>query len=296
MRFVMHRVVIESTDILVPMFPINSKQKNSLLLSAVRAQPFFDVREGHTWGIGNLIELEEGQYYFRFGRSTRKKGGQLDKDKKLFFETDSSEARYSNGFYDSKYQVLVLETNSYLPKMNTVTKYFEKVLNESMKYVVSECLDSKFHKSALDSIVKVKVIYNPIKFVDEIYSAYSVKRLTVSIRRPNVWDADSDFQMPLSKSLEVVGGDNVKAIFSSPSDMSRERVTQIAVSAASTGDFVSAAIEDVKGNSLKTIRLTDEKYPATIEEDNIETIEEQRSLMKTIRENYEKIRKITRMS
>lgn len=270
MKFVLHRIVLESTEVQAPMFPVSSEQKRMLLEKVIALQPFVRITPKKVWGVGNLEVVNDEFMFFCFGNDAEKREGQLDRKNKIFFQAESSEAKFARGFYDTRYQVVALEKHSKLPKEENVAKYLQQVLNESLQVKLHDLLPQEVLPAGRNLRVNVKVIYNPFEFIKSLREAYRVNEFSVALRRPNVWDADNDFQQPLTNTLERVGGKIVTTVFTSDDDFSREHLVDITNAVAASGDKVRAKIEDEKGRSPKFIEFTETQQAAIVEQKFIE--------------------------
>lgn len=256
----------------------DDQSSTGVLRRILEEKPSAELRKGYVWHVGNLTHIEKNGVYFALGRTTQSLIERYDEEEGNFVEEDFETSPYTHAFLDFKYQVLVLAKKTRLaPTPKGIAGQLEKLLNSS-EYVQAE-----------GARVEISQINDPEDFVLQIRNAYSVTRFSMEFGEPNPWDANKDFQQPMQKLLKKSDGSKGNTTIQG-ADLNRDTLEDLVRATASTGNDAQATIKTSQNGKLKRKRLKG-NAATIVTQDEIGSTEQRRSLLQTVREYYEKIRR-----
>jgi len=246
-----------------------------VLAETIRQKPASVLRKGHTWHIGNIVSLDLFGVYFALGRTTKSTIELYDAASKNFLEREFETAPYTHVICDTSLEVCGIAAKAQLaPSVEGIARQLEKLLNAS----VNESEGYRFEISA---------IHDPEEFIQQIKEAYSVKRFAITFTLPNPFDVNEDFQRPMERLLRDARGEGGKTSLAG-NDLNADVLADLARSAAATGNQAEATIK--RTESAKPVRRRLRGGVATVTEEELATDEDRRSVLRDIRDLYDRIR------
>jgi hypothetical protein len=288
-NFILFRILLLSKGKQNVLFEINKKLVLHDLISTRHSSV---VRKDHLWVTGNIVNIDDEFIHFKFGRKTQTIEPDYDETTGDFIEIQGKDTKYINIFYDSTYQILVIEQNFQLASPRTAANYLKKLFNDLIDKSRGKLttLDAESLAAVHYYEVKTETIIDPHDFIHYIQNAFLISRLRLEFRRPNTWDFGKDFQGPMQRATEYLNGYKTTANIYSLDGLDADATIEAARDAASVGAPVSARLKQTKEASLITKRMDQKHSPAILQDIPIETETDKRLLKNTIREFYGSIR------
>ena len=228
---------------------------SEIFVKALNEKPSFEMRNGHTWHIGNIEFLNDGVGYFAVGRTTKSIVEKYDEDSKNFIVEENEESPYTHALFSSSIGLIAIAKKTKLsPKVKGIARKIE-TLFENAKIIRDH-----------DVEVAIDFIRDPESFVSHLQSAYAIKRYTASFGGPNPFDADEFFQKPMSVYLQKADGKRGKIIIDGD-DLNLDTLEKVTVAVASTGNDASARILAKESDKVKIIYLVENQIVKTIDEE-----------------------------
>ncbi|MBW1731829.1 MAG: hypothetical protein JRJ75_13230 [Deltaproteobacteria bacterium] len=246
---------------------------SQVLRETILSFPSFEFRKGRVWQIGNVTKFDEHGIYFRVGR-TSKSTLEVYRDGN-FVDQQFDAAPYTHVLVDIQLELCAIARKSRLsPKPKGIAMQLARVLNQSSK--------------AKEFGVRFEIleINDPHDFVTYIRSAYNITRFWISFSLPNIFDTD-DFIKPMERLLKETSGESGKTELKGDS-LNPEKLEALSRSAASTGDDAGAMLQLEKDK--KRVRKSLKGNPVTLTQEELSNQEQMLSLLRQMREIYEKIR------
>ena len=247
-----------------------------LLLQSLTEKPSAEFRESFVWHIGNLtgIENEATAGYFAIGRITTATIPKFDPLSGNFGDKEDDTSPYTFVVYDAKIGLMAIRKKSALaPTTQDIAYKIEKLLSQTSAIIKNEVE------------VLIQLIPNPDSFLEMVDRAYAVKSFTASFTGPNPFDADEFFQKPLSVYLNSANGESGEATIIG-ANLSKDVVSAVARSTASTGNGASAQIQEEEGKRPFTIYLTNNPVKLVYEDEEISP----KQVLADARKAYERVR------
>lgn len=250
------------------------KSPSEILQEVVLSLPSAEFRKDMIWHIGNVTSIDKNGLYFRVGRTSKSKieiyhnGNFVDQQ----FET----APYTHVLLDIHYEIVAIAKKTKLsPTTAGIARQFVRLLIESEKNRV------------LRAIFEIGQINDPKDFVDHLRRAYAISKFWISFTRPNPFDANKDFIVPMEKLLNESNGEKGKTELIGK-NLSADKLEELARSAASTGDDAGAVLQP-EGDS-KRIRKQLKGNAVIVPWEDLSDDTEKHSLLQTIRDIYHRIK------
>lgn len=262
----------------LPLF-VSLREPVEFIKAALLEKPTYDHPKG-SWHIGNVAEIFPTGLYFAIGKQLPRRVGALD-DSGDFHTLNAIVAPNTHVLLDLHYQVMGIARNSDLaPASKTVARKIQKLLQATD---VMETCNAK---------VSISSIEDPTEFLEIINSAAAVTKFQIAFSRPNVWDADEDFQKPFQRTSGEVGADSAEAIFKG-SDLERSTLVKLTRAAAAVGKKAKAWVR--RKPTGKSVLVTPKEKPAThasepIPSDESQAVRWASETLGDIRRLYEDIR------
>jgi hypothetical protein len=246
------------------------------LRSAIESKPSAELRRGFDWHIGNVEPIDDHSVYFALGRTTRSHVELFDEDSGNFVVQEFEASPYTHGVLDYENQVCAIAAKARLaPTVTGIARQFEKLLAQS--------------ETAQRTSVRfdIAVINDPEGFIEQLSSAFQISRFAVEFSRPNPWDVDADFQKPMEDLLRETRGQKGKTTLKGE-NLDAARLEELTRSAAASGNDAEADIRRTPRARRQRRRLRGN--PVTVSQEDCSTAEERRSLVRQVREIYERVR------
>lgn len=221
---------------------------------SIAERPSAELSKGHVWHIGNLRRFPDMTGYFAIGRTTKATVEKFDESTRNFVEEQQETSPYTHCVFNAPIGLIGIAMKTSLARTtNGTARRLEKLLSHSA--VVS-------NNSIL---VQILPIPDPDGFLRALGSAYQVTRFAATFHGPNPFDADEQFQKPLSVYLSAANGTAGKARVSGV-DLNRDVLAAVTRSTAATGNEASARIRRSKHQEPITINLRGDALKRTYEE------------------------------
>lgn len=245
-----------------------------ILKQTVAATPEVTLRKNVVWHIGNIEKMGEHGLYFAFGKTTDSTLSIYEDGK--FRELEYSSAPYTHVILDTALEVCAIAKKPKLsPTTGGIANRLVELLNRSDK------------AKSFEAVFEINQLQDPQSFIDYLRKAYRVSKFTVKFTRPNHFDVETDFSKPFERYINEVGGDKGKAEITGR-ELNPEKLEQVTRSAASSGDAISAQIENKKGE--KTTKHL-KNNPVIIKSPNeLSTTAEREQLLNTLQASYKRVR------
>lgn len=213
---------------------------------AIKEKPSLKLYNGK-WHIGNIKKLSENSGVFAVGKTTSKLLDKFDEETKDFTNEENTESPFTLVYYNLKIGLVSIVNKTKVSKTTkSIASRLCKMFNDTE--VVKE---QKVN-------VEIEDIKNPLTFLSQIDSAYSIKKFTAHFGGPNPFDADEHFQKPMSVYLQNANGIKGKTEIIGE-DLDADVVHKTAVSLASTGNAATAKILETETSLPRTINLGDKQ-------------------------------------
>ena len=246
----------------------------NIFLKAIFEKPSIQIQTRYTWHIGNVEKIDSEHGYFAVGRTTKSVIEKYDETSKNFIEEEYEESPYTHVLYNLKYGLLAISKKTKLaPTVNGIARK------------ISTLFDSTNIVKDFDVNVEIDYLRDPESFLILLKKAYSIKKFSATFGGPNPFDADENFQKPLSVYLKKANGKKGKAEIQG-SDLDQEVLHEVTKAVASTGNDATAKIQNEKGDKLSTIYLGENQVNLKVDEAEFE----KKDFSLRVDEEYKKLR------
>ncbi len=251
------------------------KAPSQILKEVIYSLPSAKLRRGMTWHVGNVTEIDEKALYFRLGRIT-----QLTREvyhDGRFDEQAFEEAPYTHVLLDLELEVCAVAKKIKLAvKTARIGRQLVRLLEKSEGNV------------KLQADFDIKEIYDPKDFLTHLRQARLISKFWVIFSKPNAFDVNKDFIQPMQKLLSESEGDQGKTEVEGDS-LNKDSLEELARSAASVGNDAGALLQPMEKGRRVRKSLKGNSATYTTEEDIAED-KQKKSIMKDIREVYQRLR------
>lgn len=237
----------------------------AVLKSAIESKPSAMMWRGE-WKIGNLTELDDHGYYFRFGKTTY--GTRHLYDKEGFKDVTTEESPWTHIILDWNIELCGVAANSSLaPNAWNIAKHFARLLNHSTT------------STEYGATFEISQINESRAFVQHLTEAYSIQKYWLKVSRPNLYDSNEIFIEPFEKMSVVANGQGAKAEIIGEA-LDPEQLSDLSSTLAARGDEAGAVFTPAPGESSVRKRLTENPVglPVNSVKDKIDQIEALRSI------------------
>ena len=245
-----------------------------LLTNLVFEHPSYESSRRITWHIGNVEQIDENGFYFRFGKTTRSLIEYYENGN--FQDVDFEMSPYTHIFLDTNLEVCSIAQKT---KLARSTRGIANRLRDVLNYSTNSPRNI--------GTFEIKELKDPQGFIEYIKSAYNIKKFWVTIPPPNAWDVDKDFTKPFQKTIKEINANKSKAEFSG-NELDSKKIEPIARTVASLGQDASLTYKDKAESKYKTKRLKANKVVIPIEEDLID--KNKQNIINKIRSAYKNIK------
>lgn len=245
-----------------------------IFLSSLNERPTTEVKPGYSWHIGNVERYSPDTGYFALGRTTTKTFEKFNQDTGNFLVESLETSPYTHCVFDASYGFIGIAKKPALA--NTTTAIARRV---------KELLSFTREVSENHLTVEVDPIPDPSAFLREIRDAFRVARFIASFHGPNPFDADLQFQRPMSVYLAAADGAKGKTQIDG-ANLNRETLSAVTRSTASTGNDATAKIQKTASSRLVTIRMRGGVVGESYEDDT----HAPQTVLSDLREKYKEVR------
>jgi hypothetical protein len=233
-----------------------------------------EFRLGITWRVGNVEQVDTNGHYFRIGRTSRATHERYEKGS--FIDEKIDDSPYTHGFLDTRLEVSAIAKKTRLsPNTLGIAKQLAKLLNGSEA--------AKQYRA----MIEVSPISDPEDFIQHLRHAYAITKFSVTFSRPNAFDVNEDFILPLQKTVESTDALGGKAELSG-NHLDAEKLEEITRSIATSGDDAAASVKESATTPATRIKLHGNSV--SVQKEEAEVLEDKRSFFDTIRDKYRALR------
>jgi len=253
---------------------INKPTSAELLRIVVESRPTEELRQGITWHIGNVENVNDTGIYFRFGKTT-KATFETFKDG-VFVDQEFELSPYTHVLLDVELGVMAIAKKARLaPKIIGIAGRLSRLLNLSVPL------------REQGANIEIVELQDPESFIAHLRHAHSILRFTMSFSRPNPFDANRDFVQPLQKCLTESNGDKGKVEMKGES-LSSSLLEELTRSAAATGDDASARLRT--DPQVRAVTRYLKGKAVMIGEEDVGDMVKKKELIQRIRKIYKRVR------
>src|SRR5437773_3940236 len=131
LQFQLFRIRIEHPGQL-NLFEDPRRSSRDIILDVIKSKPSAQLRQGYTWHIGNIEELDPNAIYFALGRTTTAKVETYDEEAGNFVDQEFDTAPYTHVLVELNLQVIAIAGKAQLaPTVPGIGRQLEKLLNSS---------------------------------------------------------------------------------------------------------------------------------------------------------------------
>ena len=258
------------------LFDSQTSSPAQIIEEALKENPFNEVRKNNFWRIGNYSKLEDNAVFFALGKTTKRTVEIFDENARAFRNENSPEAPYTYVLIDLEKQICAIAHKPKLsPNVINIAGNLARLLSETN---VAKTRNLSF---------SIPAIRDPVTFINIIRNAHSIESFTMSFSKPNPWDVNKDFHKPMENFLQATNASAGKTTIKGNGLISKP-LEDLAHSAASTGNEVTAKIKHNEKSKLKTVKMDGTQSSVTVDDvqDNYNKID----LLRKVRELYNMIR------
>lgn len=248
----------------------------ALIRNAIEARPERAFRRGFVWHIGNVGQIDDSGLYFAFGRTTRATHPFFDSTARSFVEQEFENAPYTHVIVDVDLGLCAIAKKTQLAQDSAgIARQLARLLNDTQ---------ISYETGARYELDEIK---DPEQFIELLYAAIAVLSFSITFSRPNPFDANEDFQLPMERLLQETEGNNGQTTIEGP-DLDRTVLEELSRSAAATGNNASARV--LRDGDARPVRRHLRENKASLALADMETEEERSEILRAIRDAYLKIR------
>ncbi len=251
-----------------------TRDPRTILEQAIKARPSVDLSAGVKGHIGNVSQLDDTAYYFRFGK-TRKTNIEVYKDGS-FEDEEFEQAPYTHVVLDVEREVCCIARKATLsPKVFGIATQLARLLTRSET-------GTKFRAT-----FGIGEINDPTDFIVFLQKAVAIEKLWMTFSPPNAWDANEDFEEPLRKTLRELDGKKGKVEFEGE-HLKTEGLEDALRSTAAVGNDAGATLwaEGEERRVRKRLRGNS----VIVSQEEIVLDEDRRDLLARMRRAYDRVR------
>ena len=250
------------------------KKPTEILSEAIQELPTAELKKENVWHIGNLTLLTKGEMYFRLGRTYKSK---MEVYREGNFQDDEFETSpYTHVVLDIELEVCAIAKKSKLsPHPRGIANQLRRLLNQSKT------------SSRFGAEFDIDELLDPEDFISQLRNASAISKFWVTFKRPNAWDADSDFVKPMQNLVKNTKAQKGKTEIQGEV-LFADNLEKLARSAASTGDDAGALIQ--MSGRKKKVKKSLKGNPVVVKfEDLISKLKIQ-ELMNEVKKVYRSVR------
>ena len=262
-----------------PVAPRVLENKPALIEDAVKLWKPLQLRRGTEWRIGNIERLDNNAIGFRFGYASTTKIARLGPGGRTFVDTDDNVVLYTDVIVDTRAELCGVAHDSGLPiNSDGVARRLARLLSNTPQ-AQEDMYEFQVHPIAESG-----------SFLTRLERAYAIRRLAITVYRPNPWDVDKDFVEPTSRTTEAIGAEAATTTW-----LARGRdgsltladpLREIISSTAAIGGEAVASVKETKRARTKQVRLQENKAEVSVSSDLSLS-----SVLDYIRSRYNAVRK-----
>lgn len=256
----------------------NGMTNADAIAAVIHSRPSAELRRGHYWHVGNVEQIDPSGYYFAIGRTTRSTIPLFDEKAGNFVELEFESAPYTHTFVDIALGVCGIAKKSQLsPTTEGIARQLGRLFNQT--------------EAAIGASLKFEIgpISDPEGFIEQLRHAYAVTSFGITFSRPNPFDVNTDFQLPMERTLQAANGTEGSATLKG-SNLDPGPLEELARSAAATGNDAFARLYPNEGG--RSVRRRLRTNAATVTHEDLEhDTDARRSVLERIRNAYVGIRR-----
>lgn len=134
---------------------------------------------------------------------------------------------------------------------------------------------------------EIAPIFDPDDLINYLGRAVNVSKFWITFKRPNPFDANTDFIQPMQRLLNGAGATKGKTEIAGQ-DMVVESLEKLARSAASTGDDAVARLS-LEPNQ-PTVKKSLRGNPVIIRQEDLSDMEQRQQMLQRMRDTYQRVR------
>ena len=250
--------------------------RGRLLKRLLDSRPSAELRRGYSWHIGNVLSIDGSALYFALGRTTKCSIELYDDETKNFVQGENEESPYTHVILDFDLQILSIAYKQRLAGYtSTIAGYLEKLLNQ---------------QDIIRSVgirVDITAVKNPHDLLTLISQAACIKKCTIGVSLPNLFDVHEDFEKPFQKLLASAKGSHGKTEMRGE-DLDKGVLSELAHSSAASGNDVAVRMKVDPESQFQTVHLRDKELFLDFE-DEFEVAQPE-VVLSEMREKYHEIR------
>jgi len=258
-----------------PALDFESISPQEMFVKAIMEKPIIETREGYSWRIGNVKNVNNQFGSFAVGRTMVTAIPHYDNESKDFTEEVSQTDPFTTVYFDTTLGLLGIKRNYQLsPTESSVANRIEEL------FAATHSVINTFYYVEVDSVK------DPISFINKLRTAYAIKRFTVTFGGPNPFDADEHFHKPMSIYLQSAHGKDGKTTIDGE-NLNQDVLIQITQSVASTGNNAIARLQTASDEKVMSVSLRDNPAKIVISPD----LTDESEIHNKILAEYTKIRR-----
>lgn len=249
---------------------------SKIVEKAIWEKPFKELRKNHKWHTGNVELIDDNGLFFAIGKVTKLVAEKFDKETNTFLDAPDEHAPYTYVIIDLEHQVCGIAHKAKVSQKNSV-----------IASSLGKLLDSTEIAKDMAVAFNVSEIKDPKEFIEQIESAFAIKRFDIEFTLPNPPDVNKLYHEPFEKFVQATNGKKGKTSIKGDK-LDKDIIRELASSVASSGDSASARIQAKENGPVvnKKIGNNFTKCPAN----EITTKDEKRDALKQIKNLYNLVR------
>ena len=256
------------------MFFDGPQKPSDILVSTIESLPSAELWRGMVWHVGNICELDEKGFYFRFGRTTKSRREIYQKGN--FIDEVFEEAPYTHIILDIPTEICAIA------KRNKLSRSPKGIANQLIK-IFSNSETARHY----GSIFEIDQLKDPEDLITHLKKAFIISHFSMTISRPNPFDVEEDIVKPFSEFIRHSNAEKGKAQIEGD-ELNPQLLEELSRSAAATGNDATARLKLEESQKPTTIYL--HENPIVVQHDDVSDIEQKRNLLNKVRYIYKQIR------
>lgn len=257
-----------------PGFFDSTRNPRTILDQVICSAPSADLWAGTTGHIGNISQLDETAYYFRFGK-TRKTNIQVFKDGS-FEDVEFEQAPYTHVILDTEREVCAIARNTRVSaRVYGIASQLSRLLNR--------CDVADEHRVTFG----IGAVNDPADFISYLHEAIAVEKLWLTFSLPNAFDSNKDFEEPLKETLKELRGDKGKVEFEG-TELKTDIIEDTLRSTAAVGNDAGATL--ILPGEKQRVRKSLRGNAVLIHHEDVALDEDRKTVLGFLRHLYDTVR------
>lgn len=249
---------------------------SEIVEKAIRENPSKELRKNHKWHTGNVESIDDNGLFFAIGKVTKLVAERFDKESNTFLDAPDEHAPYTYVLIDLEHQVCGI---AHKPKVSQK--------NSIIASSLGKLLDSTEIAKNMAVVFNISEIKDPKKFIEQIESAFAIKKFDITFTLPNPQDVNKLYHEPFEKLVQAANGKKGKTSIKGEK-LDKVLIKDLASSVASSGDSASARIQAKEDGPVATKKIGSNFTKCTTGE--IKTEDKKINALKKIKDIYNSIR------